>query len=493
METMPYIASESGAKLVILEMGKIKSCPLDVRKHWTLGRTCPGNSPDIPLQSPIAGRKQGEFLYIDGQWFYVDGKSTNGTFYNSKKIRTGLNGKVSPIPLNNGDVLRVDYQDLRTPDANGVWMLFVTDSVFDTWLVYPLNKKATTVIGRDATCDIVQDCSYISSKHAKITYLNGNYYVSDCDSTAGTWLNTKKITTSTMLQEKDKISLCDCHFIFTGNSLLYNKREKYSTRQTGNVVLKANIQTKKVSNNSGFGKKELLRNIQLEIKEGSLVALLGGSGAGKSTLIQCLNGTGQQGVVGTVSFYGENLYENFERLKYLIGNVSQKNVVHPMLTVKEELKEAAELRLPRDTKKAEIQQRVDDMIHILGLEKVKDSKIKKLSGGEEKRVHIGIDLISDAKLLCMDEPDAGLDPATKREMLLILKKLAKEQGKCIITIIHDVSDIDLFDQVIMLAKVDNVGRLAFNGTPKEATNYFKMELAQAYKELKKNPEKYVKG
>ena len=48
METMPYIASESGAKLVILEMGKIKSCPLDVRKHWTLGRTCPGNSPDIP-------------------------------------------------------------------------------------------------------------------------------------------------------------------------------------------------------------------------------------------------------------------------------------------------------------------------------------------------------------------------------------------------------------------------------------------------------------
>lgn len=108
METMQYIASESGAKLVILEMGKIRSCSLDVRKHWTLGRTCPGNSPDIPLQSPIAGRKQGEFLYIDGQWFYVDGKSTNGTFYNSKKIRTGLNGKVSPIPLNNGDVLRVD-------------------------------------------------------------------------------------------------------------------------------------------------------------------------------------------------------------------------------------------------------------------------------------------------------------------------------------------------------------------------------------------------
>ena len=99
-------------------------------------------------------------------------------------------------------------------------------------------------------------------------------------------------------------------------------------------------------------------NIQVEIKEGSLVALLGGSGAGKTTLMQCLNGTGQQGVVGNVSFYGENLYENFERLKYLIGNVSQKNVVHPMLTVKEELKEAAELRLPRDTKKAEIQQNI---------------------------------------------------------------------------------------------------------------------------------------
>ena len=95
-----------------------------------------------------------------------------------------------------------------------------------------------------------------------------------------------------------------------------------------------------------------------------------------------------------------------------------------------------------------------------------------LSHGEKKRVSIGVELVADRALLCLDEPDAGLDPLTKRELFRTLKKLAHERGASVIVIIHDVAEIALFDQVIMLLKADGTGRMAYSGTPEEALRYF---------------------
>ena len=99
--------------------------------------------------------------------------------------------------------------------------------------------------------------------------------------------------------------------------------------------------------------------------------------------------------------------------------------------------------------------------------------------------------MADRRLLCLDEPDAALDPGMKRELFRILQNLAHKEGKSILVIIHDVSEIDLFDQVIMMAKVNNVGRLAFSGTPQEARKYFGHDIKDAYELLKTEPEKYV--
>jgi ABC-type multidrug transport system ATPase subunit len=71
--------------------------------------------------------------------------------------------------------------------------------------------------------------------------------------------------------------------------------------------------------------------------------------------------------------------------------------------------------------------------------------------------------------------------------------LAHDEGKSILVIIHDVSEIDMFDQIIMMTKLDNVGRLAFSGTPEEARAYFGTELKEAYGLLAENPAAYVKG
>lgn len=198
------------------------------------------------------------------------------------------------------------------------------------------------------------------------------------------------------------------------------------------------------------------------------------------------------GVKGTILFNGEDLQKNFSRLKLRIGSVPQENVLHKMLTVEQELMYAAESRLPRGISKEERNKRVDLIINQLGLEKQRKTQISKCSGGEQSRVNIGIDLVADKALFCLDEPDKGLDPQSKHELFTILRDLAHDEGKSILVIIHDVSEIDMFDQIIMMSKVDNVGRLAFSGSPDEARDYFGTEIKTAYELLKENPDKYVR-
>lgn len=100
--------------------------------------------------------------------------------------------------------------------------------------------------------------------------------------------------------------------------------------------------------------------------------------------------------------------------------------------------------------------------------------------------------MADRQLLCLDEPDAGLDPGNKKKLYETLRNLAHNEEKSILTIIHDVSEIDLFDQMLVLNKVDNVGRLAFMGTPQEARKYFETdEIKDVYDIMEKNPGKYI--
>ena len=105
---------------------------------------------------------------------------------------------------------------------------------------------------------------------------------------------------------------------------------------------------------------------------------------------------------------------------------------------------------------------------------------------------MGIELVADRDLLCLDEPDQGLSPNYKHELFEIMRNLAHQNGKSVLTIIHDVSEIDMFDQVIMLAKVDGVGRLAFSGTPAEAKEYFGVDIRDAYALLERDPKKFVR-
>lgn len=228
METQRFVAQTRGASLVILENEQIRVCALDTRPEWKIGRFDPEipNAPDILVSSKIVSRQHGWIQNIDDQWFFVDNPSNlNGTFYNGVKIPRPKNGAKMPVLLEDGDVLRIDNEDLNHVSGQGVLMLFTTLATKGVWTAYPLRNR-TTVIGRDASCDIVEPLPYLSARHAEITCQNGVYYLSDCNSRAGTFLNGQEVTGRTLLREKDHISLCDCNFFFLGNRLLYAKRNR---------------------------------------------------------------------------------------------------------------------------------------------------------------------------------------------------------------------------------------------------------------------------
>lgn len=494
--TERFVKNYAGAKLVIMEGSKLSVFPLDSQTEWPLIRYSGAADPAaIMLHSPIVSKYHAHLRKSGDTWYYIDNpQNTNGTLYNGIRI-TAPSGMAGKVRLYDGDILRIDSPSDHS-NANAVLMLFTLSPVEDRWENHSIQNKSSVLIGRSPDCDIVQSLPYLSAKHARITRENGAYYLSDCGSKAGTYLNRQRVTKPVRLRDKDCFSLADRVFFLVGDTIhcMAGTATTRPAAQVGDrpVILRTNIRTKRVKNNSGSGMRELIRDIRLEIRQGTLVAMLGTAGAGKTTVMNCLNGMDLQGVEGSVIYRNVELMEHFDQMKNLIGAVPQQKIFHKTFTPEMEFRFAACKRLPGDTTKEEIEERVDKTLKMLSIEGVRKSQNCKLSGGEQTRVNVGIELVADRDLLCLDEPDQGLSPNYKHELFEILHRLAHESGKTMLCIIHDVSEIDMFDQVIMLAKKDGVGRLAFSGTPQEAKQYFGVDIRDAYALLDKHPERYIR-
>lgn len=226
-----------------------------------------------------------------------------------------------------------------------------------------------------------------------------------------------------------------------------------------------------------LGGKTILSGIDFKVEEGQLVGILGPSGSGKSTLLMSLNGfrTPKEGVV---TFQGKILKDHFEELKSDIGFVPQDDIVPIALKVERVLQYAAELRIPEEP--AEVRERrVQGVIRSLELTDHKNLRVSKLSGGQRKRVSIGVELLSRPKLLFADEPTSGLDPALERSLTQTFRKLC-DDGHAVVVTTHIMSSLNLYDRLAVIVG----GRLAYFGPPDQIKSYFGVEdFSEIYTKL----------
>ena len=216
---------------------------------------------------------------------------------------------------------------------------------------------------------------------------------------------------------------------------------------------------------------EMLKDIHMAIPRGHMVLLLGGSGAGKTTLLNAV--TGYEKADASVMLDDNDVYKDYQKMKYDIGFVPQQDLMRGNDTVEMTLTDAALMRLSADASIMERENRIANMLDQFGLTAVRNSLVEKLSGGQRKRLSIAMEFISNPSLFILDEPDSGLDGVVARSLFEKLREIADE-GKIVLVITHTPDRvIDLFDDVIVLAKdATRTGRLAWYGPVKEAYEFF---------------------
>ncbi len=222
----------------------------------------------------------------------------------------------------------------------------------------------------------------------------------------------------------------------------------------------------------------LLKDISFSVYPGELIGILGPSGSGKSTLIKSLNGY-IKAEAGKIYINGLELYSNLDKFKSLIGYVPQDDIIHKTLSVYKALYYTALLRLPPQTDKKYIQARVEQILKIIELEDRKKTNISRLSGGQRKRVSIGVELITKPPLLFLDEPTAGLDPSLECKMMKLFRNLANE-GRTVLLSTHIMESVGYLDLIVILVR----GRLAYFGPPDYALKYFQVpRFLEIYEKL----------
>ncbi|KZT03476.1 ABC transporter [Laetiporus sulphureus 93-53] len=214
----------------------------------------------------------------------------------------------------------------------------------------------------------------------------------------------------------------------------------------------------------------VLDNVSGLVSPGEMMAIMGPSGAGKTTLIEILAGKSKSGhVTGSVSFSPSTpRSESSSSIPSRIGFVPQQDILPPMLTVHEAILFAARLRLPESIPDSEKIVRVDAVLSQLGISHVRDIRIgdgekRGISGGEMRRVSIGLELVARPDVLILDEPTSGLDSVSAKKVAEVLSTLAHdaENPTAVIASIHQPSSqlFQTFDKILLLSH----GRALYSG------------------------------
>ena len=203
-----------------------------------------------------------------------------------------------------------------------------------------------------------------------------------------------------------------------------------------------------------YGDHEAVRGIDLEVMPGEVFAFLGPNGAGKTTTVEILEGYRKRSG-GEVTVLGEDPQRAGRRWRERIGIVLLSGRLDPYLTVRESLGlYAGYFRAPRP---------IDEVIALVGLEDKADVRTRKLSGGQQRRLDVGMALVGDPELLFLDEPTTGFDPSARRQAWDVIAGL-RDLGKTVFLTTHYMDEAQrLADRVTIISG----GEIVARGTPED--------------------------
>ena len=322
-------------------------------------------------------------------------------------------------------------------------------------------------IGRAPDNTLVLDDPLISKHHARIDVSPNGMVVTDLGSTNGLYVAGQRVS-QVQVTQPVLMGLGSTFIALSPDGLC----EVQVAGGAGGELVGKDL-TFRVNN----GSMTLLDGISFSLPGNELLAVVGPSGAGKSTLLKALTGE-QKAQEGQVLFNGLDVYEHYPVMRNKIGVVPQSDVIHSALTVRKTLEYAAELRFAKDVTKAERRQRIAEVLEDLDLTAHVDKRVKKLSGGQRKRVSTAIELLTRPSLLFLDEPTSGLDPQLDRDVMDLLASLAHgtrpgDSGRTVVVVTHNENHIDRADKVLILAAG---GKPVYYGSPREVLPYFRQRL-----------------
>lgn len=432
------------AQLIVSIAGEtMQTYPL-TQSHITIGRA---DDNRIVINSRIVSRRHASLERQDGGYqILVEPEAGNPVLFEGRAL-------TAPRVLQHGDILRIGSAD----PGMMVTLTYIDPLQEITNQSSPIRfgEKSLIQIGRDPANDVVLDSPNVSRFHAQIEKVGQRFRLLDLHSANGTFVNDKRVEGDVWLQSEDVIRIGRQRFVVGSNEL-----DRFDEKQGLNVeALNLNKWVRKDLN--------ILKNISLVFQPREFIVVVGQSGGGKSTLVDAIAGY-RPATHGMVLVNGTNIYRNFEAVINDIGYVPQRDIIHYELSVYQALDYAAKLRMPRDTSKAERHQRILEVLDDLDMQERKDTPISKLSGGQIKRVSIGVELLTKPGLFFLDEPTSGLDPGTETTFMHLMRRLA-DQGRTIVMVTHATKNVMLADKVVFLARG---GYLAWFGPPEEALKYF---------------------
>ncbi|HEV8574408.1 MAG TPA: ATP-binding cassette domain-containing protein, partial [Dehalococcoidia bacterium] len=318
-------------------------------------------------------------------------------------------------------------------------------------------ERRELTIGRLEHNDLVINDPQVAGVHARVRNMDGRWVIYDEDTESGTFVNRRRIRVAE-LKDGDEI-------LIGTNKVFLDGTAVRGFLGRGGVRIEAIDLCRELKDG-----RRILDDISLSIYPGEFVAIVGGSGAGKTSLLHALSGF-VPATDGTVRYNGVSLYDNVDLFRPVLGYVPQDDIVHPELTVERTLYYGAKLRLPKDTRPQELQERIEEAIASVGLTERRHTEVRRLSGGQRKRVSVALELLARPRALFLDEPTSGLDPALEGRMMSLFRDLA-EAGATVIVSTHVTQNLRLCNKVVWMAPG---GHLVFFGSPAEALRHFRVQ------------------